>query len=148
MICELLTHLFSGVAGGLVVICTQHWFAKRRERERDALARITKAKDNFGLFFAKLIINIPDKDILVYYDSIKASAKEVQITLWHYLEVGDRNRLDVLWKEYDEIDREKLNPENEDETARDFEKMDTGRILKHPRYILKYHLQRLYDFTA
>jgi len=109
--------------------------------------RVQSEKDKFGVFIREQTAKLPPANIEHFYRTTKPDMKVAVERLKHFLNTNDRNRIDRLWREYDETPYENFQKERESETMRAIENMD-GFSCHNPRDIVKYYLDGFYKFAS
>jgi hypothetical protein len=130
--------VLGGVISGLI-----GWFAASRKRVRDA-------KDTFAVFMSQKLVQIPQRDLADFYQRTKSDIRDEVARVRPFLPIRAKERIDQLWKEYDEIPTQDLNRANEGargELARALYKK-AGAEFQSAHEIIRYYLNEFYKLSA
>lgn len=129
------------------------WWAHFLSTKRESRNRVKKAKDDFGVFIREQVAALPQRGVREFYDRTKPSIRDAVHRVWHFIESDDqRRRLDILWREYDEIPAHEFNRAHEGamgEVMRALSKIAQPPVeFQTPYEIVKYYLDEFYKFSA
>lgn len=132
--------VLGGVITGAIGLYTG-WLLNRCQRSRSA-------KDDFRIFVNSKINQIPEKDILVFYLTVKSEVgteiEKLNLFLWR----RGQKRVDAAWNLFGKIDFGKLKDENEAEWKKDLRKsLGSKEIPERPSDVLRFHFNKLIAAT-
>jgi hypothetical protein len=95
-----------------VGIAIAAWVAIHNRRK----SRVQVEKDKFGHFLIDQRSAVPDTGVRDFYDRTKPLIKRAVDQVRRVLADTERDSLDRIWKEYEEIPYEDLSADNEQQT--------------------------------
>lgn len=120
-----------------------------------SVARVQAGKDSFGVFIRDQISALPNTGVREFYDRTKPDIKKAVGRMLHFLPSNQRDGLDRLWQEYDEIPDKDLSADRENEHGTSWNEGlvealggDKVPYPKHPRDLLKEYFDEFYKFSA
>jgi len=130
--------ILGGAISGLI-----GWFAASRKRVRDA-------KDTFAVFMSQKLAQIPKRDLADFYQRTKPSIRDEVARIRPFLSIRDKDTIDRLWREYDEIPALELDRAHEGamgEVMRALNKL-AGSEFQSPDEIIRYYVDSFYKMSA
>lgn len=130
--------ILGGAISGLI-----GWFAASQKRVRDA-------KDTFTVFISQKRAQIPKRDLAEFYQRTKADVRDEVARVRPFLSIQSRDKLDHLWKEYDELpphDFDRLHEGAMGETIRALHKR-AGAEFQSAHEVIGYYFDEFYKITA
>ena len=127
------------------------WFGHVLTSSRESRRRIIGAKDEFGVFIREKIAALPERGVGEFYAATKPAIRDAVFQVWHFLSSDEqRNRLDRLWREYDEIQAQEFDRAHEGamgEVIGALYKV-AGAEFQSPHEIVRYYLDEFYKFSV
>ena len=119
------------------------WFSASRKRVRDA-------KDTFAVFMSQKIAQIPKRGLADFYQRTKPGIRDEVARIRPFLSIRDKDTIDRLWREYDEIPAQELDRAHEGamgDVMRDLNKL-AGSEFQSPYEIIRFYLDSFYKLSA
>jgi hypothetical protein len=136
--------LIGPVIGGFIACGIGFWLQSHR--------RVKDSKDVFGVFIQGKISELPKRSVGDFYTRTKPAISAEVHRVWHFLAEDKRTRLDILWREYDQIPAQDLDSKNEGamgEAMRDLcKRAIPPSEFKTPYEIIRRHLDEFYKCAA
>jgi hypothetical protein len=118
-------------------------FASSRKRVRDA-------KDTFAVFMSQKLAQVPKRDLADFYQRTKPSIRDEVARIRPFLSIRDKDTIDRLWREYDEITTQELDRTHEGamgEVVRDLNRL-AGSEFQSPGEIIRYYFDCFTKLSA